>query len=280
MSRRLQELYPTAFVTGAGSGLGLAFTRMLLAEGVRVWGTSRDPARLGGLFPDGGFTAVALDLGNPSAAEEAFRTAAAAAGGGFDLVVNNAGYALFGEFTEVPWEAWEAQVQGVLVTTLRLAHAAAGQMRGRGRGCLVNVSSLAAEFPIPFLSGYNVAKAGLSALSESLVFELKGTGVRVVDFRPGDYRTAFNDAMKSHSSQASAGALTGRLATVWKALEAHLRAGPAPERAAADLRRSLLRHRSGIVRSGTLYQAVVAPFLSRFATQGIRRGVRDGYYGC
>ena len=83
----------------------------------------------------------------------------------------------------------------MLNATMRLSHAALRRMRERQRGCLVNISSLAVEFPLPFMSAYNVAKAGLSALTESLIVETRGTAINVIDFRPGDFRTDFNQAM-------------------------------------------------------------------------------------
>ena len=63
-----------------------------------------------------------------------------------------------------------------------MARLALGEMNRRGHGCLVNVSSLAAEFPIPYMSGYNVCKAGLSAWSESVLYELTNPDVVVIDF--------------------------------------------------------------------------------------------------
>src|SRR5947209_3098863 len=105
MSQQVSDLHRTAFITGASTGLGRAFAEMLLADGVRVWGTSRDLARLSPLgAPSSGFrspaafTPVALDLRDGRAAEEKFLTADRAAGG-FDLVINNAGYGVFAEFT-------------------------------------------------------------------------------------------------------------------------------------------------------------------------------------
>ena len=130
MPRRLSSQFRTAFVTGASSGLGRAFTEMLLAEGVRTWGTSRDPARLAGLGPQG-FTPVALDLAAPAAAVAAWRAAALQAGGAFDLVVNNAGYGVFGEFGATDWPVWQAQLEAMLGTTLQLVHAAYGAMRAQ-----------------------------------------------------------------------------------------------------------------------------------------------------
>jgi short-subunit dehydrogenase len=280
MTRRVSDLHRTAFVTGAGSGLGRAFAAMLLAEGVRVWGTSRSPEGLAGAFPGGAFTPVRLDLADGAGAVESFRRAAVEAGGVFDLVVNNAGYGVFGEFVSVGMDTWAAHVDAVLMTTVRLSHAAYGPMRARGRGCLVNISSLAAEFPLPYMSGYNVAKAGLSALGESLIFESRGTGVTVVDFRPGDYRTAFNDTMKSQSTPGRPGARPARAASAWASLEAHLRSAPPPEKAAADLRRAILRGRSATVRSGSLFQARIAPLLARISPAAVQRAARDRYHGC
>jgi short-subunit dehydrogenase len=274
MVRRISEEYPNAFVTGAGSGLGRAFAEMLLSEGVRVWGTSRESARLD--FASPLFQPVVLDLADADAAAAAFGAAEGRAGGGFDLVVNNAGYGVFGEFQAVPSAAWEAQIEAMLVTTLRLTHLAYSGMRRRGRGCLVNVSSLAAEFPLPFMSAYNVAKAGLSALSESLLFETMGTAVRVVDFRPGDYRTAFNQAMQTQPCSEESLRRTG---PVWRVLEANLAAGPGPAAAAADLRRALRRRRRGTVRSGSFFQARLSPFLARLIPASAVRAGAARYFG-
>jgi uncharacterized protein len=275
---KVSELYPTAFVTGASSGLGQKFAEMLLAEGVHVWGTSREVSRLAPLARAGSFVPVTLDLAVPAAAEAAWQRSAAEAGGAFDLVINNAGYGVFGEFAEMEAAVWAAQLDAMLGTTLRLAHGAFRTMRARNRGCLVNVSSLAVEFPLPYMSGYNVAKAGLSALSESLVFESRGTAVIVIDFRPGDYRTAFNQAMRPSPSSPIGSAVT--LERVWRRLEANLAAGPEPERAAADLRRALLDRRRGPVRSGSFFQARLAPLLARTIPQAALNGILARYFGC
>jgi short-subunit dehydrogenase len=271
---RLSQLHGTAFVTGASAGLGRVFTLMLLGEGVRVWGTSRDTARLADLAAahPGAFHPVALDLADPDGAVRAFTVASAAAGGSFDLVVNNAGYGVFGEFAGVESAVWVAQVGSMLGTVLALSHAAFLSMKGRNRGCLVNVSSLAAEFPLPYMSGYNVAKAGLSALSESLMFESRGTGIRIVDFRPGDYRTDFNRAMQKDSNTEAA-------RRAWQALEAAFADAPAPEGAALHLRGALLADRSGVVRCGSFFQARLAPLLARIAPRSwVRRSVAR-YFG-
>jgi NAD(P)-dependent dehydrogenase (short-subunit alcohol dehydrogenase family) len=304
MPRRVADLHRTAFVTGASAGLGQAIAARLLADGVRVWGTARDASRLTGggdgslrslgsspsllhafapePVPPAGQTLeiapVRLDLGDAEGAVRAFEEAAREAGG-FDLVVNNAGYGVFGEFAAVEPGVWAGQVEAMLVTSLRLSHAAYGAMRARGRGCLVNVSSMAVEFPLPFMSGYNVAKAGLAALSESLIFESRGSPVTVIDFRPGDYKTSFNQAMVTPASVPPSAPRPERLGRAWAALEANLAAAPAPSRAAADLRRAILRNRSAVVRSGSLFQARVAPRLARWAPVAAVRWASARYFG-
>ena len=248
---------------------------MLLADGIRVWGTARDPARLADIRAVPGFTPVVLDLADADAAAAAFVHADADAGG-FDIVINNAGYGVFGPFAGTDFEVWRTQVEGMLITTARIAHLALGSMRARGRGSLVNVASLATEFPLPYMAGYNMARAGLSALSESLMVETAGSGVTVLDFRPGDHRTGFNHTMQSQSFDR---ALEPRLARAWARLEENLRGGPGADRAAADLRRALRRGRSGVVRSGTWLQASLAPLLARLVPLGLRRAVMTRYYG-
>jgi short-subunit dehydrogenase len=274
VSGRVSELYRTAFVTGASTGLGLAFTEMLLAEGVRVWGTSRDIARLAPLaakYP-GAFTPVALDLRDGAAAEQTFLAANSA--GQFELVINNAGYGVFAPFAAIPFDVWREQMEVMLVNTARLTHAALRPMLARNHGALVNIASLAAEFPLPFQSAYNVTKAGLIALSESLIIETAGTGVVILDVRPGDYRTDFEGSVRRPAAKT-----TPRMLRAWAAFEAMMRSGPEPAHAAASLRRALLRRRSGTLRTGRFFQAMMAPLLARFGSLPLRRKIQARYFG-
>ena len=275
---KLADRYQSALVTGASTGLGRAMAEMLLEEGVRVWGTAREPARLP---VRAGFTAVALDLDSDASVSAAFAMADRGAGG-LDLLVNNAGYGLFGGFAERDFAGWQRQLDAMLVRTLRLSHLALPGMLARNRGAVVNVSSLAAEFPLPFMSGYNVVKSGLAAFSESLMMEVARTGIIVIDFRPGDYRTGFNQTMQTASERhlAPERPRAVRQQRAWTVLEANLRAAPPPARAAADLRRALVRHRSGTVRSGTFFQARLAPLLAPLFPQRLRRAAAARYFGC
>ena len=272
----LSARYRSAFVTGASTGLGQAFTTMLLAEGVEVWGTSRDVQRLPAR-PN--FHPVALELGDGVAAEKSFREAEAAAGG-FDLVINNAGFGAFGAFAHTDFAVWEEQLRVMLVNTARLSHLALQGMLARRRGALVNISSIAGEFGMPYQGAYNAVKAGLSMLNESLMYELHDTGVIVIDFRPGDYRTDFEVSVRVPAQAATLDPTNRvRMASVWAGFTELMQSGPAPEHAAASLKRALLRGRSGTVRTGRFFQAVLGPFLARFGSLALRRRVQEKYFG-
>jgi len=279
MPPRVSELHRRAFVTGASTGLGRAFAEMLLADGVQVWGTSRDPARLAALAAahPGRFFPTALELRDGAGAEAALRAADQAAGG-FDLIINNAGFGVFAEFAGLDFATWNDQVQVMLVNTARLAHVALPGLLARSAagqsGALVNVASLAVAFPLPFQSAYNVAKSGLAALSESLMVEVAGTNVVVIDFRPGDYRTDFEASVLRPTPSPP----SPRLTRGWAAFAHMMRSGPEPRAAAADLRRALLRHRSRTVHTGRFFQAVLAPLLARFGSQGLKRRLQARYF--
>ena len=272
----LSSRYRTAFVTGASTGLGLAFAEMLLAEGVEVWGTARDAARLPARAH---FHAVKLELADGAAAELAFLEAERVAGG-FDLVVNNAGFGAFGSFAHTDFSIWEEQFRIMLVNTARLAHTALRGMLARKRGALVNISSIAGEFGMPYQATYNSVKAGLSALNESLMYEVLDTGVIIIDFRPGDFRTDFEaSVLRPPQAAAHDDGSAVRMTRAWRKFTDMMRTGPAPAQAAESLRRALLRGRSGTVRAGRFFQAVLAPFLARFGSLALKRRIQEKYFG-
>ena len=273
MSRSpLASRYRTALVTGAGAGLGRAFVEMLLAEGVEVWGTSRRPESLQ-VSPK--FHAAGFDLAGGDAAAESLMAQAERESGGIDLLVHNAGYGVFGGLLDQPLAVWRAQLDEMLGVSLALDRAAFAAMAPRRRGCIVNVTSMAVEFPIPMLTGYNIAKAGLAALTESLMSEAREAGIAVIDFRPGDYRTGFNQTMFA-APQGPQSAATRRVAA---RLDATLAAAPLPALAARDLRCALGRGRSGVVRSGSFFQTVLAPLGARLAPLALRRAAMARYFG-
>ncbi len=250
---------------------------MLLRENVRVWGTARDVARLSPLRDRKNFFPLTLELSDPASIDAAFEKGTREAEN-FDLVVNNAGAGMFGSFESLGFEVWRKQLEAMVIGSAQVAHRAYTALHARNTGCLVNVSSVAVDYPLPFMTGYNVSKAGLSALSESLIFESRGSGVCVIDLRPGDYRTPFNQSMHP-SSSALAADVHSRAGRAWEALEKNLAAAPAPERAAADLRRALWRGKSGTVYTGNFFQTRLSLWFARWAPARLRRAVAARYFG-
>ena len=104
----------------------------------------------------------------------------------------------FPSWGQFPEEEIARQIDVLLAAPIRLCRAFAPKMADRGSGGIVNVSSIAGMFPLPYMPLYNAAKAGLSAFSASLALEYKAVPF-VTDFRLGDFRTNFNEAVKKES---------------------------------------------------------------------------------
>lgn len=109
-----------------------------------------------------------------------------------ELLVNNVGFGLGGSFLEEPLDAHRAMLQVHNELALTLCHTVAAGMRSRGRGAIVNVSSLASLFPVPGAESYISTKAFLNALSESMATELRKSGVSVQALLPGFTTTDFH----------------------------------------------------------------------------------------
>lgn len=177
-----------ALVTGASRGIGLATVEALVGEGVTVVGVAR------GATPEleaTGATVVSADLSRPEGAQ-AVVSAALAAHGGLDLVVNNAGggdqLSLAG-FLDEPDDAWQAALDLNLLAAVRVTRAALPSLIERG-GVVLNVSSIGAWKPEGPPLAYNVAKAALKAFGAGLATEVGPLGVRVLTVTPGPVRTA------------------------------------------------------------------------------------------
>jgi NAD(P)-dependent dehydrogenase (short-subunit alcohol dehydrogenase family) len=238
----------TVFLTGASSGIGRATAELLSARGHQVWATARTAGRVP-VLP--GLRALELDLENPKSIDAAWNRALAEAGR-IDVVVQNAGAGIFGAVEDVSLEEAARQWRILVEGPLQLFRLAAAHLRVRRTGVIVGVSSLAAELPLPFGAHYSAGKAALSALLAGLEMELRPFGVRVVDLRPGDFRTAFNDRV-TPASPAHGG--YGRwVAAAWRESCALMRDAPGPERAARALLGAIERPRP-LVRCGTFFQA-------------------------
>jgi short-subunit dehydrogenase len=183
--------FESALVTGASSGIGEAMVRELAEAGVPTVVVARRAERLEALADEfDGIEVLVADLvtaGGQSAVAERITDDDAP----IDLVVNNAGFGSNGPFHELDPDRLADEVELNVAALTRLSRAALGVMVPRGRGWLLNVSSVASFQAAPDLAVYAATKAYVTSLSESLHEEVRGTGVRVTALCPGLTRTEF-----------------------------------------------------------------------------------------
>jgi NAD(P)-dependent dehydrogenase (short-subunit alcohol dehydrogenase family) len=178
----------TAIVTGASRGIGLAVTRGLVAEGVRVTaGALKSSAELDQLAGDSLVRVIEVDLAGPGGPA----SLVAAAGDRIDILVNNVGAApaRTGGFGEITDEDWLASLTLNLMAAVRTTRAALPVMLNAGKGAIVTISSVNAFLPDPAVMDYGAAKAALANFSKALSKEAGPHGIRVNTVSPGPVAT-------------------------------------------------------------------------------------------
>lgn len=259
-----------ALLTGASRGIGRATADVLIENGWEVWGTARSVNRL----PDRpSFHPIEMDLRDFASIERGYLAAEAEADG-FDALINNAGDGVLGPIEHTQCEAMREQFEVHCLGPLELTRRVLPGMRARGSGVIINVSSLAASFPVPFMSGYSAAKAALSSFSASLAMELAGTGVRVVDLQPGDIHTEFHDAMRRIES----GDYSAAMARAENALARATSAAPSPFLVARAILRELNQPAPRRIVGGFL-QTKAAPLAARVLPWRMMLWLLRRYYG-
>lgn len=191
----------TWLITGCSSGIGHALCERVLERGERVVCTARDASKLSDLvarFPN---TAIALplDVTDPASVASAVETAIARTGG-IDVLVNNAGFGTVGALEEVDEEpvrqAFDANVYG----PYRMIRMLLPHMRERGRGRILNVSSMTGFAGVPGFCFYSATKFAVEGMSEALAQEVAPFGIKVTLIEPGPFRTDFRSARSMYSA--------------------------------------------------------------------------------
>ena len=182
-----------AAVAAASAGLGLAAARALAAEGVRLAICGRNPVRLDAaarLLRAGGAEVVALeaDVSDPVGAAS-FVDRAAAALGGVDILVANAGGPPPGTFATTTVEDYEAALRLNLLSTVAMCRRAVPAMQAAGWGRVVAITSVGARQPIGTLVASVTARAGVTGFLKVLATEVAANGVTVNSVQPGLHRT-------------------------------------------------------------------------------------------
>jgi short-subunit dehydrogenase len=178
-------------ITGCSSGIGRAAAISLHAAGLTVYATARQVDALAGLARQGIHT-LALDV-----TDEALMTDAVAAveeaAGPVGVLVNNAGYGLYGPVEQLPMDEIRRQFETNFFGLVRLTQLVLPGMRRRGRGRILNVSSMGGRITLPGGAFYHASKYAVEGLSDALRMEVAQFGIDVVLIEPGPVKTPWND---------------------------------------------------------------------------------------
>ena len=178
---------PVALVTGASSGIGKAAAVALVEAGFDVVGTSRDTSRVA---PLGGVTFLDLDVASDTSVTSAVQQVIERFGQ-IDVLVNNAGIGSIGAAEESSIAQAQAVFDINVFGVLRMVKEVLPHMRARGRGRIINLSSVQGFIPAPYMAVYGASKHAIEGYSQSLDHEVRQYGVRVLLVEPAYTKTGF-----------------------------------------------------------------------------------------
>jgi NADP-dependent 3-hydroxy acid dehydrogenase YdfG len=189
-------------ITGAASGLGKAMADRWAAGGARVLITDRDAETGEVAAKELGQTFLRLDVTDDAAWQAALEWCTRE-WGGLDVLVNNAGVAAAGRFERITLEDWQWALEANVMGVVRGCRTFVPLFKRQRSGTIVNIASLAALTNLPAMSSYNVSKAGVVALSQTLRHELAPYGVSTTVVCPGFVHTNLGSTMRSPDPEAS-----------------------------------------------------------------------------
>lgn len=196
----------SALVTGASEGIGRAFARRLAGEGFSITATARNESRLQELIMELAGEGHTYQVADLSTAGGLAAIAATLAAGRFNLLVNNAGYGVYGAFYQTDLPKLVSMMRLNCDALVTLSHAFLQQ--AEKDDALVNVSSALAFMPMPSGGTYAATKAFVTSFTESLWYEQKARGIYVMGLCPGVTATNFHDRAGGDETNRPAAAIT------------------------------------------------------------------------
>ena len=180
-------------VTGASSGIGHATALTLIAAGHTVYGAARRVERMADLEAAGGH-AVAMDITETAQVSDCIARILSEQGR-IDVLVNNAGYAVYGSVEDVPIHAARRQFEVNLFGLAELTQGILPHMRGQGSGHIINITSVGGKIYSPLGAWYHATKHALEGWSDCLRIETAQFGINVSIIEPGAIDSGFGDVM-------------------------------------------------------------------------------------
>ena len=216
----------SVLITGTSTGIGRAAAQMLAAKGYRLVATMRTPEKGRDLAENAkangwDLTVLPLDVRDDASVRAALDQA-----GDIDVLVNNAGFEVWGPLEEMTVDDVKDQFETNVYGPFRLITAVLPRMRQRGSGVIVNVSSVAGRVSAPLNGLYSASKFALEALSETIHYEVGHFGVRCHIVEPGGVATPFPDNRRLVGAAAGdEGSPYRELITQWEAAADRLTGG-------------------------------------------------------
>jgi len=190
----------TIFISGASRGFGKIWAEAFLKRGDKVAATARNLDSLKDLVQQYGDAILPIKL-NVNSREESFNAVKKAHDhfGKIDVLINNAGYGLFGTIEETTEQEARDQIETNVFGLLWLTQAVVPLMRKQGSGHIIQVSSALGVATLPVLGIYNASKFAVEGLSETLAAEVKGFGINVTLVEPNGFATDWGGASAIHT---------------------------------------------------------------------------------
>jgi NAD(P)-dependent dehydrogenase (short-subunit alcohol dehydrogenase family) len=184
---------PVVLVTGASSGMGKEFARALLQEGYVVYAAARRIENMSDLAQSGALT-LKMDITQEAEVQSAVQTILKNHGG-VDVLINNAGFGLYGAMEDIPLQDARYQFEVNLFGMARLTQLLLPSMRAKQAGKIINLSSMGGKVYFPMGSWYHATKHAVEGWSDCLRIELAPFNIDVVIIEPGVIATEFGDVV-------------------------------------------------------------------------------------
>lgn len=171
-------------ITGGSSGIGKSIGEFLQEKGFTVFGTSRNPEKIGNSV----FPLVALDVRDTNSIQKAVAEVISKAGK-IDVLVNNAGVGITGPIEEIPTAEIKNHFDTNFFGPIEVMKAVLPQMRAQKSGLIINITSIAGYMGLPYRGIYSASKGALELITEALRMETKSFGIQITNVAPGDFAT-------------------------------------------------------------------------------------------
>jgi short-subunit dehydrogenase len=267
------------FITGASSGIGAATALLLAHKGYQVWGTTRDLEKVKSLPEElpKNVKFIEMDLTEAASVQKGASEFLKQSGGDIDILINNAGINVFGPVEEYSLEKAKALFALNYFGPLGLIQAFAPIMREKRSGLIINTSSLAGLFVIPFQVHYSASKFAVEALTEGLRQELRPFGVKVVAVEPGDIQT--NTNLNTVFDMKPDTPYKKWTDACWKTIENNLKKAPPPALVAQKIFKIILKKNPRTHYAVGDPLSVAFPTVSRFVSSGVKEFLTRMFYG-